>query len=65
MLAIVFQQRKVPQEVNVVDALHDDFEQFGNICIDKDRYCGTTMSKDDASKIFADDIAKQMLNHTL
>ena len=47
---IVFQQRKVPNEVNVMDALYDDFDQFGNICIDKDKYCGSTMAKEELTQ---------------
>ena len=42
---IVFQQRKVPNNVEVTHVLYDDSENFGRVCMDKKGYCGTTMDK--------------------
>ena len=38
---MIFQQCNVRDDVNVVDTLREDFENYGNVCIDKDGYCGT------------------------
>ena len=42
---IVFQQRKVSNDVDVTQVLYDDSENFGRVCMDQKGYCGTTMDK--------------------
>ena len=58
---IVFQQRKVPNDVDVIHVLYDDFENFGNVCMDKKGYCGTTMVQ--KAHIFLDFVQKCCKTH--